>query len=46
MHNAFAKPKALSKSSEYDISLCIYNYTLCINEWYALSNKTSIGAES
>ena len=45
MLNDFAKLKALSTSSEYNISLCIHNYALCINEWYDLSNKTSIGAE-
>ncbi|GEM_PF-4472379 len=45
MLNDFAKPKASSKSSEYDISLCIHNYALCINEWYELSKKTSIGGE-
>ena len=45
MLNDFAKPKALSKSSEYDISVCIHHYALCINEWYELSKKASIGAE-
>ncbi len=45
MQNDFAKPKASSKSSEYDISLCIHNYALCINEWYELLKKTSIVAE-
>ncbi len=44
MLNDFAKPKALSKYFEYDISLCIIMH-------YALTNgmsfrkKTSIGAE-
>ena len=35
MLNDFAKPKELSKISEYDISLCIHNYALCIHK-YAL----------
>ncbi len=46
MLNGFAKPKGSSKSPEYDISLCIHNYALCMNEWYELSKKTSIEAES
>ena len=42
MLNHFAKPKALSQSSEYDISLCIHNYAL--TNGMSLK-KTSIGAE-
>ncbi len=46
MLNDFAKPKALSPFSEYDISLCIHNYVLCINEWFELSKKQAYGLNS
>ena len=32
MLNDFAKPTDEAKFSEYDISLCIHQYALCINE--------------